>query len=99
MAVCSYSCQYVVCFGSPAQKSMLGSFQTSKYQLATSSIPYLSTRCWVKAVMRSSHFAQSFGGETLGLYQKECRIFSAASFLGMKLNSTKGFTPLASRPS
>src|SRR5690348_3519529 len=38
-AVWSYSSKYVDCFGSPPQKSMLGSFHTSKYQLATSSMP------------------------------------------------------------
>ena len=56
-------------FGSPAQKSMFGSFQTSKYQCDTSSMPYRSTRCWAKFAMRSPHLAQSFGGATIGLYQ------------------------------
>ena len=39
-------------------------------------------------------------GETFCLYQKACRAAgSEASFLGMKLSSTKGRAPLASRPS
>ena len=41
---------------------MFGSFQTSKYQCDTSSMPYRSTRCRAKLLIRSPHRAQSFGG-------------------------------------
>src|SRR5215472_3841575 len=44
-------------------------------------------------------FVPTFGGETFGLYQKGCRASFAANCLGMKLSSTNGFTPLASKPS
>ena len=38
-------------------------------------------------------FRQSLGGETMGRYQNECTICCAASFPGIKLNSTNGRTP------
>ena len=57
-------------------------------------------RCWAKWIMRSSQRSSDFGGEMFCLYQKAWRASGLkASFLGMKLISTTGRTPLARRPS
>ncbi len=78
---------------------MLGSFQTSKYHCRTSSTPYRSTTCRVKAPTSSPHRSYDFGGFGSGLYQKGCGFCEAASALGMKLSSTNGRTPFSSTPS